>query len=119
MDVCGSRQPRTTCPTLLIFAIAHLHELQDGREDTLAAQERQACALWSVSQARRKAENVGWLVGVAVVTPQAFDQDERAGRPCQPRAELLVAQGETRPVHSSSEAVARGGVTRVRGAGEQ
>src|SRR5437870_1256356 len=72
MDVCGSRQPRTTCPTLLIFAIAHLHELQDGREDTRAAQERQACALWSVSQARRKAENVGWLVGMADAEHRGF-----------------------------------------------
>src|SRR5712691_7828606 len=118
MDVCGSRQPSTTCPTLLIFAIAHLHELQDGREDTLAAQERQAGALWSVSQARRKAENVGGLVGVAVVAPQAFDHVERVGRPFQQLGELLVVQLETGTLRRLGAGLPRGGVSLVSSAGQ-
>src|SRR2546428_1459813 len=118
MDVCGSRQPRTTCPTLLIFAIAHLHELQDGREDTLAAQERQACALWSVSQARRKAENVGGLVGVAVIAPQAFDHVERVWRPFQQLGELLVVEIEAGTLRRLCAGLPRLGVSLVSSAGQ-
>src|SRR5712691_9830523 len=118
MDVCGSRQPRTTCPTLFIFAIAHLHELQDGREDTRAAQERQACALWSVSQARRKAENVGGLVGVAVVAPQAFDHVERVWRPFQQLGELLVVEIEAGTLRRLCAGLPRLGVSLVSSAGQ-
>ncbi len=39
--------------------------------------------LRSVSKARRKTEDVGRLVSIAMVAPQALDHAECVGRPCE------------------------------------
>ena len=86
-------------------------------EDTLAAKERQACALWSFLHARRKAKNIGRLVGIAVITPQAFDHAKRIGRPFQQLSELLVVQLEAGTPRRVCAGLPRFGISLVSGAG--
>ena len=46
----------------------------------------------AVSKACREAKDIGWLVGIAVVTPQAFGHAKRVGRPFKQLRELLVVE---------------------------
>src|SRR5712691_12603631 len=46
----------------------------------------------SVSKACREAKDIGWLVGIAMVTPQAFGHVERVGRPFKQLRELLAVE---------------------------
>jgi hypothetical protein len=49
----------------------------------------------SVSKARRKTEDVGRLVSIAMVAPQAFDHTERVWCPFEELRELLIVEPET------------------------
>ena len=42
-----------------------------------------------------KLKDIGWLVSIAVVAPQAFDHAERVGRPFEQLRELLVVERES------------------------
>ena len=48
----------------------------------------------AVSKARRKTEDVGRLVSIALVTSQAFDHAERVGRSFEQLRELLIVECE-------------------------
>src|SRR6266545_6390682 len=70
----------------------------------------------SVSKARREAKDVGWLVGIAVVTPQAFGHAERVGRPFKQLGKLLVVEMETSALCRLGAGFPCGGVCLVGGA---
>src|SRR5215467_8916928 len=74
--------------------------------------------LGTISKARWKAKNVGWLVAVAVITPQALHHAERVGRPFKQLGELLIVQIQTGTLHRLGAGLPRGNVSLLSGAGQ-